>query len=138
MVFQNPNAKIIYPESGKYSEKLNYISNKNFNSFEYKISFTLNDTEVITYADIGTTINTNSKSIIIYVGTGNINTLFDECRYPDSVLICADALPEAPKHKISSCIISGSDENKKKIATFLKQQNIDYKAVGSKTISIKF
>ena len=138
MVFKNKNAKVIYPKTGDYSARFDYISNENFNSFDYKIRFNLDNTEVITFADIGCTLNLEGISVIIYVGEGDINTLFDVCKNPNPILICANNLNQNIEHSLSECIISGSDEAKKQLAEVLNQQNINYKTVDTKTISIKF
>ena len=102
------------------------------------MSFYINGTEIITFADTGTVVNFENISAIIYTGSGNINTLFDSCKNPEPILICADNLSEIPKHNISMCIISGSDEAKEQMAETLKGKNIDYYVVGPKTLTVNF
>ena len=138
MILQNPKAKIIYPNFGDYTEKLDYISNNNFKAFNRKISFTVDGAEIITYADIGTTINFADRSIVIYSGTGDINTLFSSSNNKKRILICANNLNQKIEYELSDCIISGSDDAKKAIADALDTQKINYKTVGPKTISIEF
>ena len=138
MILQNPNAKIIYPSSGDYTEKLDYISNKNFKSFDYKISFTVDGTEIITYSNIGTTINFKDHSMVIYAGTGDINTLFKSSKNKEPILICANGLEQKIEYEVSDCIISGSDDAKISIAEALNSQSINCRTVDSKTISIEF
>lgn len=138
MVFQNPNAKIIYPNSGDYTDKLDYISDKNFKSFDYKITFTSNNTEIITYINIGTIVNFADRSMIIYTGIGDVNALFKEIKHEKPIFICANSLNQILEYDISNCIISGSDEAKNAIGEALRKQNIEFKTVNSKTISIEF
>ena len=138
MIFNNQNARVIYPGSGDYTEKLNYISNQNFKPFDYKVSFYMGDAEIITLADIGTAVNFENRSIIIYAGTGDINLLFDLIRHKNPVLICANCLNQKIENTISNCIILGSDEAKKSIEKNLKSQKINYLTVGAKTVAIEF
>lgn len=138
MIFKNQNAKVVYPKSGDYTEKLNYIKTQNFKSFDYKISFYMDDAEIITFAHIGTAVNFKNRSIIIYTGTGDINLLFDSIKHKNPVLICANGLNQKIENTISNCIILGSDEAKKSIGENLKSQKIDYLTVGAKTVSIEF
>lgn len=138
MIFQNPHAKVVYPNRGEYIDKLNYISNNNFISFDYKISFKLESAEVITFADIGTVVNFNNLSLIVYTGKGDLNSLFKVCSHTKPVLICADNLTQQIEYEVSQCIISGSDKARSNLEQALKKQNIDFRAVSPKTISIKF
>ncbi|MBE6761858.1 MAG: ComEC/Rec2 family competence protein [Ruminococcaceae bacterium] len=138
MVFQNPEANVIYPKTGDYTEKLDYISNQNFKSFDYKISFTSGNTEIITIADIGTIVNFIDHTMVIYTGTGDINTLFSHCKYENPILICANNLIQNIEHTVSHCVIIGSDEAKTAIEEALKTQNINYITLGTKAYTIEF
>lgn len=138
MVFQNPEANVIYPKTGDYTEKLDYISNQNFKSFDYKISFTSGNTEIITLADIGTIVNFIDHTMVIYTGTGDINTLFSHCKYENPILICANNLIQNIEHTVSHCVIIGSDEAKTAIEEALKTQNINYITLGTKAYTIEF
>ncbi len=138
MVFQNPEANVIYPKTGDYTEKLDYISNQNFKSFDYKISFTSGNTEIITLADIGTIVNFIDHTMVIYTGTGDINTLFSHCKYENPILICANNLSQNIEHTVSHCVIIGSDEAKTAIEKALKTQNINYITLGTKAYTIEF
>ena len=138
MVFKNPNAKIVYPKTGDYTDKLDYIANEGFKVFDYKISFTLPETEIITYADVGTTVNFANRSMVIYTGSGDVNLLFKECKSQNPILICANNLEQELSYKLSDCIVSGSDDAKTIIGEALKKQNIDFRTVDSETISIDF
>ena len=138
MILQNPNAKIIYPNAGDYTDKLDYISNENFKTFDYKISFEVSNTEIITYANVGTTVNFTDRSLIIYTGMGDINVLFQECKKENPILICSNSLNQKLEFEVSDCIINGSDEAKKAIGNVLKKQSISFKAVDSKPVSIEF
>lgn len=138
MILQNPNAKIIYPNAGDYTDKLDYISNENFKTFDYKISFEVSNTEIITYANVGTTVNFTDRSLIIYTGMGDINVLFQECKKENPILICSNSLNQKLEFEVSDCIINGSDEAKKAIGNVLKKQSLSFKAVDSKPVSIEF
>ncbi len=138
MIFKNPDAIIIHPSSGDYETKLNYISNENFNSFDYTAKLKLNEAEITTYSDVGCTVNFKDFSLIIYVGSGDINLLFGAARHKNPILICADNLNQEIKYSVSRCIISGDDNTKSNIAKNLKSQKINYEILGAKTVSIQF
>jgi len=138
MISQNPNAKIIYPQNGAYSDRLSFISNGNFKSFEYKISYETRSAEVVTYADVGTTLNFKKLSVIIYAGDGDINKLFGEAKHSKPVLICANKLNQNIKNEVSDLILCGLFENEDALTESLRRQNVDYKILGKKNISIKF
>ena len=138
MISKNPNAKVIYPKTGDYSQKLEHLSNDNFKPFDYKISYQANESEVITYADVGTTINLDNLSAIIYTGSGDLNLLFNCAKHSKPILICANGLNQNVNAEISDCIVSGSDEQRQEISKFLSSQNINHKIVNNKTVSIKF
>ena len=138
MIFKNPDAIIIHPSSGDYETKLNYISNENFNSFDYTAKLKLNEAEITTYSDVGCTVNFKDFSLIIYVGSGDINLLFGAARHKNPILICADNLNQEIKYPVSRCIISGDDNTKSNIAKNLKSQKINYEILGAKTVSIQF
>ena len=138
MTFKNPNAKTVYPISGDYTDKLNYIANENYKAFDYKISFTLSETEIITYADVGTTVNFAERSMIIYTGSGDVNLLFKECKSQNPIFICTNNLQQDLNYNLSDCIITGSDDAKNIIGEALKKQNIGFRTVDSKNLSIEF
>ena len=66
MAFNNPEIKVIYPKSGNYSDKLDYISNENFLSFDDTTTINIGSDEIISFADLGCTANFKDFSLIIY------------------------------------------------------------------------
>ena len=138
MIFKNPNAKVIYPNNGDYTNNFDYISRRNFQVFDYKADLNLNDATAVTYADIGTTVNFNEFSVIVYTGNGDITTLFKACKHKTPILICTANPNQNLEYEISDCIISGSDDVKSEVSKLFKTQEIKLIFVNSKTVSIKF
>lgn len=136
--FKNPNATVIYPKTGDYTDKINYIANKNFTSFDGSIHLNLSDSEIMSYIDCGTTINFENLSLIVYTGTGDLNLLLNAAKHNNPVFICANNLNQKLEHSFKRCIITGSDEAKISISKTLKNDNINHEILGNKTISIKF
>lgn len=89
MILNNSKAKVIYSENGDYSEKLDYISTENFKTFKRQIGFTYGNTEIKTLANMGTVINIENLSVVIYLG-GDINKLTKLCKNKNPIFITSD------------------------------------------------
>ena len=138
MIFENPNATVIYSQNGDYTNKLNYISNKSFQPFNGNNTLHLKDAKIISYANLGTVVDFENLSLVVYAGSGDVNILLNVAKHKNPIFICANNLEQKIELSLNHCIITGSDELKASVSNTLKLQNVKHEILGKKTISIKF
>lgn len=110
MAINNYNARVIYPKNGDYTEKLDYISTDNFKTFKRQIGFTYGNTEIKTLANIGTVINIENLSVVIYLG-GDINKLTKLCKNKNPIFITSDIPAEQLPKGLSNRIFKNENND---------------------------
>lgn len=110
MAINNHNARVIYPKNGDYTEKLDYISTDNFKTFKRQIGFTYGNTEIKTLANIGTVINIENLSVVIYLG-GDINKLTKLCKNKNPIFITSDIPAEQLPKGLSNRIFKNENND---------------------------
>ncbi len=135
---KQPDTKIVYPNSGDYYERIDYVKTQNFKCFSNKISFTIDGVEVITLKDIGCVLNFEGRSALIFTGTGDISKLTALCKNKKPILFIADSLPKKIPKEFSNIILSGKDEKLSKIKKTLEKNNISYLSAEKESVILNF
>ena len=135
---KQPNTKIVYPNSGDYYSRLDYVKTQNFKCFSNKISFIVDGIEVITLKDIGCVLNFEGRSAIIFTGTGDISKLTTLCKNKKPILFIADSLPKNLPKDFSNIVLSGKSDKLAKITKVLEKDNIKYLSSEKESVVLSF